>query len=214
MTSDDDLIANAFARFIASESAGGIVLAIAALAALIVSNSPLGACVRGFHRRCRGEVRIGDVAGAVEAAAAVGQRPVDGGVLLRSSGSRSSASCVDGELATRRARPCCRRVAALGGMVVPALIYAAINCARPGRAARLGDPGRDRHRLCARHRCCCSGSRVPAVAEGLPDRGRDHRRPRRDRRDRAVLHRRAVGCRCWRSPAGARRAAGAEPRAA
>ena len=46
-------------RFIASESAGGIVLALAAIVALVVSNSALAPQYRSFVEM-RGEVRIGD----------------------------------------------------------------------------------------------------------------------------------------------------------
>ena len=46
-------------RFIASGSAPGVVLALAALAALVVSNSPLGDWYRGFVE-LRSEIRIAD----------------------------------------------------------------------------------------------------------------------------------------------------------
>ena len=45
-------------RFIASESAGGVVLALAAMVALIVSNSSLAPLYRQFVE-LRGEVRVG-----------------------------------------------------------------------------------------------------------------------------------------------------------
>ena len=50
-------ITQAFKRFFAAESAGGVVLAIAALAALIVSNSPLADWYQGWLS-LQGEVRI------------------------------------------------------------------------------------------------------------------------------------------------------------
>src|SRR5436305_1551393 len=50
--------ATAFTRFFAHESAGGSVLALAAAAALVVSNSPLGDAYRSFVDM-PGELRIG-----------------------------------------------------------------------------------------------------------------------------------------------------------
>ena len=50
--------ASAFGRFFAQESAGGIVLTIAAVLALVVSNSPFGALYQQFLQT-PGELRIG-----------------------------------------------------------------------------------------------------------------------------------------------------------
>ena len=63
-------------------------------------------------------------------------------------------------------------------MAVPALIYVAFNWGDPDDAARLGDPGGDRHRLRARRAVAARHPRA-GVAEGVPHRARDHRRPRR-----------------------------------
>ena len=162
----------------------------------------------------RGEVRLGDCA-AVQVAAALGQRFLDGGVLPRWWAWRSSASCWKASLSDPRARRCCPPCAALGGMVVPALIYAAINWHDGGGAARLGDPHGHRHRFRA-GRAGAAGQPRAAIAEGVPHGGRHHRRPRRDRRHRRVLHgptvaapcsaaaRRRARSRCWSSEPRAR----------
>ena len=52
------MIANA-RRFIESEAAGGVLLALAAAAALVFANSPLGSLYQSFID-LRGEVRIGN----------------------------------------------------------------------------------------------------------------------------------------------------------
>jgi hypothetical protein len=53
----DHPVISSIRRFIASESAGGVVLALAAVIALIVSNSSLGPLYREFIG-LRGELRI------------------------------------------------------------------------------------------------------------------------------------------------------------
>ena len=85
---------------------------------------------------------------------------------------------LDGELVEPGRAASCRASPRLGGMIVPALIYLALNAGDRRDAARLGDPGGDRHRLRAR-RAVAARPRVPVVAEGLPDGARDPRRSRR-----------------------------------
>jgi Na+/H+ antiporter NhaA len=53
-----------------------------------------------------------------------------------------------GSLASRQ-RAAFPVIAALGGMVVPALLFLAFTWQDPWRA-RMGDPGRNGYRLCAR----------------------------------------------------------------
>ena len=89
--------------------------------------------------------------------------------------------------------------AAVGGMVVPALVYVALSVERRWAAARLGDPDGDRHRVRAggpggdQHPPAGRAAHVPAHARG-------RRRPAGDHRDRGVLHRRPGPRlpRCWR----------------
>ena len=71
-------------------------------------------------------------------------------------------------VAARRRRRC-RSSARIGGMLVPAAIYVAFNRGDADLAARLGDPGGDRHRLLAR-RAGAAGQPRAALAEGIPDR--------------------------------------------
>ena len=76
---------------------------------------------------------------------------------------------------------------ALGGMVVPALIYVACNLGSPA-LPRLGRADGDRHRVRAR-RAGAAGQARAAGAQGVPAGAGDRRRPGRGARDRAVLHR-------------------------
>ena len=104
---------------------------------------------------------------------------------------------LDGQLASwpHRILP---GVAAIGGMIAPALVYLAINAVLAGDAARLGDPGGDRHRVFARRAGAARQARA-GVAQGVPDRARDPRRSRRDRHHRAVLRPRPVAADARRS---------------
>jgi Na+:H+ antiporter, NhaA family len=112
-------------RFIASESAGGVVLALAAVVALIVSNSSLGPLYRQFIE-LRGDVRIaGDWL--------VISKPLllwvnDGwmAVFFFVVGLEIKREVLAGELASVR-QASLPAAAALGGMIVPALIYVALN---------------------------------------------------------------------------------------
>ena len=78
-------------------------------------------------------------------------------------------------------------IAALGGMLLPALVYVAVNWSLADHHAGLGDPGRDRHRLRARRAGALRLARA-RVPEGVPDGARDPRRPRRHPDHRGVLH--------------------------
>ncbi|MDA3136386.1 Na+/H+ antiporter NhaA [Pseudomonas syringae] len=106
-------------RFFAAESAGGLVLMAAALAALIVANSPLAdSYFAALH--------------AVFAGLSVSHWINDGlmAIFFMLVGLEIKREVLAGQLASRsqRALP---GFAALGGMVVPALIYVAFNWGRP-----------------------------------------------------------------------------------
>jgi len=115
-------------RFIASESAGGVVLAIAAVVALIMSNSVLGPLYERFTQ-LPGEVRIG-TALQLSKPLVVWVNDLWMAVFFFLVGLEIKRELLAGELASAR-QALLPAGAALGGMVVPALIYAAINAADP-----------------------------------------------------------------------------------
>ena len=111
-------------RFIAAESAGGVVLAVAALVALWLSNSAWAPLYERFVQ-LPGEVRIGD--GLVLAKPLLlWVNDLWMAVFFFLVGLEIKRELLAGELATPR-QALLPAGAALGGMVVPALIYAAIN---------------------------------------------------------------------------------------
>jgi NhaA family Na+:H+ antiporter len=117
--------ASAFARFFAHESAGGVVLALAALAALAVSNSPWGDAYRGFLA-WPGELRIGGDALVLAKPLLVWVNDLWMALFFLLVGLDIKREVVEGELASRR-QALLPAAAALGGMLLPALIYAALN---------------------------------------------------------------------------------------
>jgi len=124
MTRSDAAEQSAFQRFFAHESAGGIVLGIAALAALIVSNSPLSSWYESFLRM-PGEVVIGKTL-VLEKTQLVWVNDLWMAVFFFVVGLEIKRELLAGELASVR-QAMLPAGAALGGMVVPALIYVALN---------------------------------------------------------------------------------------
>ena len=110
--------------FIASESAGGVVLAVAALAALIVSNSALASLYEQFVRM-PGELRVGDWL-HLEKPFVVWVNDLWMAVFFLLVGLEIKREVLAGELSSLR-KAMLPAVAAVGGMAVPALIYSAIN---------------------------------------------------------------------------------------
>ena len=117
-------IPTAFMRFFAHESAGGIVLGLAALAALIVSNSPLAAWYEAFLET-PGELVIGKTL-VLEKPLLVWVNDLWMAVFFFLVGLEIKREFVEGELADRR-QAVLPLAAAFGGMAVPALIYSAVN---------------------------------------------------------------------------------------
>ena len=115
---------SAFMRFFAHESAGGIVLGIAALAALIVSNSPLAAWYEAFLQT-PGELVIGNTL-VLEKPLLVWVNDLWMAVFFFLVGLEIKREFVEGELVDRR-QAVLPLAAAFGGMAVPALIYSAVN---------------------------------------------------------------------------------------
>ena len=115
---------DAIRRFFAHPSAGGIALALAALAALIVSNSPASVWYESLLRT-PGELVIGDTL-VLRKSLLVWVNDLWMAVFFFLVGLEIKREFVEGELADRR-QAVLPVAAALGGMAVPALIYSAVN---------------------------------------------------------------------------------------
>jgi Na+:H+ antiporter, NhaA family len=118
-------VSRAFARFFASGSSGGIVLAIAAALALVVSNSPLGSWYQNWLS-LPGEVRIGGDALVLAKPLLLWVNDLWMAVFFFLVGLEIKREFVEGEL-SGPGQLVLPAAAALGGMIVPALIYTAIN---------------------------------------------------------------------------------------
>lgn len=116
---------SAVARFFAQESAPGIVLALAALAALLVSNSPWGAWYQ-FFLSIPGQVLIGDQVLVLSKPLVVWVNDLWMAVFFFLVGLEIKREFLEGEL-SGPGQLLLPAVAALGGMLMPALIYTAIN---------------------------------------------------------------------------------------
>ena len=119
------MIVTSVRRFIASESAGGVVLALAAVVALIVSNSALGPLYRQFVD-LRGEVHIANDWLVLSKPLLLWVNDLWMAVFFFIVGLEIKREVLAGELASVR-QASLPIVAALGGMIVPALIYVALN---------------------------------------------------------------------------------------
>jgi NhaA family Na+:H+ antiporter len=116
-------------RFIASESAGGVVLALAATVALIVSNSALGPLYERFVQ-ARIELRIANDWLVLSKPLLLWVNDLWMAVFFFLVGLEIKREVLVGELASVK-QASLPAVAALGGMIVPALIYVALNHADP-----------------------------------------------------------------------------------
>lgn len=123
------VISAAFRRFFAAESAGGIVLAVATAAALLVSNSPYGADYEAF-RNIPGELRIGAGWLVLSKPLILWVNDLWMALFFLLVGLEIKRELVAGELASPR-QAMLPAVAALGGMAVPAGIYALLNMNDP-----------------------------------------------------------------------------------
>jgi Na+:H+ antiporter, NhaA family len=112
-------------EFIHSQSIGGIVLALAAFAALVLSNSPWSGSYERFLQM-PGELRIGNDALVLSKPLLVWVNDLWMAVFFFLVGLEIKRELVQGELRTVR-QAILPAGAALGGMLVPALIYTAIN---------------------------------------------------------------------------------------
>lgn len=113
---------SAFRDFIRSESSAGLVLMGAAVVAMVLANSPLGGAFSSFLHMATPSPALGALPGSVD-------HWINDGLMaifFLLVGLEIKRELVDGHLSTwsRRLLP---GMAAIGGMVVPALIYLAIN---------------------------------------------------------------------------------------
>ncbi|MFO0989774.1 MAG: Na+/H+ antiporter NhaA [Alphaproteobacteria bacterium] len=118
---------NRLREFLRLEAAGGIVLMFAALAALAVANSPLGRLYLDFL----------DIPGSVQVGALVIAKPLLlwvndlwMAVFFFLVGLEIKREVREGQLSTR-AEIALPAAAALGGMIVPGLVYALVNWGSP-----------------------------------------------------------------------------------
>ncbi len=116
-------------RFIASESIGGVVLAAAALLALIVSNSSLGPWYDSFLH-LRTEIRFANDWLVLSKPHILWVNDLWMAVFFFLVGLEIKRELLEGELASVK-QAALPAAAAIGGMVVPALIYAFVNRADP-----------------------------------------------------------------------------------
>jgi NhaA family Na+:H+ antiporter len=122
------LIPTAFARFFAHESAGGIVLAVAAFAALWVSNSPWREAYAAFQR-VPGELNVGGVV-VLSKPLLLWVNDLWMAVFFFVVGLEIKREFVEGELSSRELAVL-PLAAALGGMALPAATYALVNVGDP-----------------------------------------------------------------------------------
>ena len=157
------------------ETTGGAIVLAAALVAVVWANSPFADAYTALRHLIIGPLDVEEWA-------------ADGALALFFflAGLELKREMLVGSL-RRPADAAVPIVAALAGVATPALVYTAVNLAERRAAPRLGDPGRDGHRV--RARGARRGGRVAAdVAAGLPAHPGRGRRPRGDHRDRGVLH--------------------------
>jgi Na+:H+ antiporter, NhaA family len=112
-------------QFIQSQSMGGVVLALAAALALVVSNSPWAGAYESF-RGWPGELRVGGDWLVLSKSLLHWVNDLWMAVFFFLVGLEIKRELLKGELASR-SQALLPAGAALGGMLVPALIYAAIN---------------------------------------------------------------------------------------
>jgi len=132
------LIVRSVNQFVNSQTIGGVLLALAAVLALIMSNSPLQPLYDAFLS-ARSEVRIGGDWLVLSKPTLVWVNDLWMAVFFFLVGLEIKRELLEGELASR-AQALLPAGAALGGMVVPALIYAAINAGDPVALRGWGIP--------------------------------------------------------------------------
>ncbi len=115
--------------FIASQSTAGVVLAVAAVLALVLSNSPWGAAYAQFLQ-LKFELRFGNDWLVLSKPLLLWVNDFWMAIFFFMVGLEIKRELLEGELASR-AQVMLPAMAALGGMIVPGVIYAAINWGNP-----------------------------------------------------------------------------------
>jgi NhaA family Na+:H+ antiporter len=123
------VVSAAFRRFLAAEAAGGIVLALATVLALAISNSPYGTDYEAF-RNIPGELRIGQEWVVLSKPLILWVNDLWMAVFFLLVGLEIKRELIAGELASPR-QALLPAGAAVGGMAVPAGIYAMFNINDP-----------------------------------------------------------------------------------
>ena len=116
-------------QFIHSQSLGGVILALAAAVALVVSNSPWSGIYERFIN-LPGELRIGGDALVLAKPLLIWVNDLWMAVFFFLVGLEIKRELLEGELASLK-QAMLPAGAAFGGMVVPALIYVALNVGDP-----------------------------------------------------------------------------------
>ncbi len=191
--------------FIRTESASGVVLIAAALVAFAWANSPWAAQYFAIL-----DIRFGVGFGAwgLEKPLLLWVNDLLMAMFFFLVGLEIKRECVVGELAgwNKAALPV---AGALGGMVVPALIFVAFNHGLPSLSG-WGVPMATDIAF-ALGILALLGDRVPPGPEGVPAGAGDRRRPGRGAGDRAVLHPRSEHRRAAAVVPGLGRCAGLRP---
>ena len=176
--------------FVSLEAASGIVLLLAAAAALVWANADTAGYTSWWHH----ELTIGPGDLAITESLVHWVNDALMTIFFFVVGLEIKRELVTGELRDR-SRAALPAVAAIGGMVVPALVYVAVNAGGNGLDGWAIPMATDI--AFAVGVLALLGSRVPTEPEAVPAHARDRRRHRRHHRDRALLLERcraAGGC--------------------
>ena len=132
-----DALATPFKRFLHTEAAGGVVLLLAAVAALVIANSAFGPAFEAFW-----QTPIGLSVGDIQWTHSLRHWINDGLVTLFFFvvGLEIKREIVTGEL-SKKGAIALPLAAALGGMLVPAAIYLAIASEAPSEKRQSRSPG-------------------------------------------------------------------------
>ena len=179
-------------RFLRLEAAGGIMIMAFAAAALLWVNSPFAASYNAlWHAR----FHIGPVGGGLDLTIAHWVNDGLMAVFFLLVGLEMKREVLIGELSSPR-RAALPLIGALGGTMVPALLYIAVVMMGGERSMLRGwaVPMATDIAICAR-RAGTARQACAVVFENLPRRARHRRRPRRRAGDRDLLHRLGIDLR-------------------